>query len=197
MLRLVNVLMHKIYRRLIPIPKKINKLQLRMIYYFDDKLNIPTYTLHPDYVLKYYRPGDETSWADLITISKEFGVWNEDRLRKEIISDLLIGGGVLVTFDNKLIGCAAACNIVSFRPYAVLMNVVVLQEHRNRGLGKVLSSRALGVAHSLKYPGMILQTDDHRRSAIRIYHDLGFEPVMSASSDAQQRWEVIFREEKI
>jgi GNAT superfamily N-acetyltransferase len=177
-----------------PAPKKI---QLRMLCKFDNDFKLPTANLPEGYIFSFYQPGDELSWVELLKSSSEFGNWNEEHLQNEILRYLLPGGGIFVTFDDKLVGCAAACQIASYMPYAVLMYVLVLPEHRNRGLGKALTTNVMEVALRFGYPGMILQTDDRRRSAIHTYYDLGFQPDTSASSDAQQRWENIFREENI
>lgn len=165
--------------------------QLKMLYTFDPDKQVTPPKLPQHYRLLRYVPGYEDQWVQLINSSGEFVRWNRDTLSREVLSGLLTDGGILVAAGDKLAACAAACSMRRFEPYAVLMYVVVLPEHRNRGLGTAIITEALAVCQREGYPGVILHTDDFRVAAIKRYLKLGFVPDIELDHSAKDRWKTI------
>lgn len=175
-------------------PAESNSLpQLRMLKLFakGERTELPA--LPKGYELAFYQAGDEARWLRLINESGEFGVWNEELLQAEILSTLIPGSAVFVIADEKLVACAAGCDLKNFRPFATLMYVVVLSEHRGKGLGVVVTAAAINGAQEAGYPGMILQTDDFRLAAIKTYLKLGFVPHCEHDAGAGARWELALK----
>jgi mycothiol synthase len=143
--------------------------------------------------LALYAPGDEQAWIGLLNASGEFGAWGPSRLSAEILSTLLPDGGVFAVHGGRLIGCASACCMEQYRPWAILMYVVVLPEYRGRGLGQALVWETLRVCQRCGFPGMLLHTEAHRLAAVRSYFKLGFLPQLEAGAAGERQWEVVLR----
>ena len=170
--------------------------QLRMVRKFEPGEQSEGPKLCPGYRVERYVPGDEDRWVSLINASGDFrtwGAWNREILSKEILSGLLPNGGVFAVAGDTLVGCAAVCHWERFHPYAVLMYVVVVPEHRGRGLGTMLTAEAVQVARRLGCPGVILHTDDDRLAAIKTYLRLAFVPDIDAQPCTKARWKRILR----
>jgi GNAT superfamily N-acetyltransferase len=140
------------------------------------------------YRLVRYAAGDEDHWLGLLNASREFGHWDLDRLRRELLSTLLPDGGVFLACDRRLVGCASACSMGEYHPYAILMYVALFPEHRGRGLGQALVWETLRVAQREQFPGLLLHTENHRLAAVRSYFQLGFLPRLGAGAAGKRQW---------
>jgi ribosomal protein S18 acetylase RimI-like enzyme len=149
---------------------------------------LPVPDLAEPYQLLCYAPGDEPRWLELLNGSREFGQWGPERLSKEILSTLLINGGIFAAYRRELIGCASACCIAKFQPDAHLMYVAVLPEHRGKGLGQALVAETLRVCQREGFPGMSLITEAHRLAAVRSYFKLGFTPQFAEGDAGRLEW---------
>jgi ribosomal protein S18 acetylase RimI-like enzyme len=154
--------------------------------------SLPKYELPKEYRLHHYSKGDEEKWLELLNASKEFGVWEEDRLSREMLADLLPNGGTMVQFRNKYVACAAVCHRQEYSPLALLMYVVVLPEHRTKGLGKIVTIESMTIAQHAGYHSFILHTEENRIPAINMYISLEFRPDYTYSEDTRFVWETIF-----
>jgi mycothiol synthase len=143
------------------------------------------------YRLVGHSPGSEPAWAALLSESGEFGEWTVERLRQEMLANLLPEGGAFVECDGRLVACASACAFPAFEPDSVLMYVVTLREHRGSGLGRLVTAAVMEAARRGGYPGIVLQTDVDRLAAIRTYLRLGFVPVLDVDASMPSRWDAI------
>jgi len=145
-------------------------------------------TLPEPYRLLHNAPGDEDRWLELLNASGEFGYWSRERFHQEIGATLLAAGGVFVARGNELVGCASTCFMEQYKPYAILMYVTVLPEHRGQGLGQALVWETMRVARQENYPGLLLHTEKHRYAAVRTYFQLGFLPQFGYEVAGQRLW---------
>jgi ribosomal protein S18 acetylase RimI-like enzyme len=161
---------------------------LRMVRKLHQGEQLPAPAVPEPYRLLRHEPGDEARWVELLNTSGEFGTWTPERLYREMGAVLLPGGGVFAAAGDQLIGCAAACLMEEYRPYAILMYVALLPEHRGKGLGQALTLEAMRVAQAQKFPGMLLHTEAHRPAAVRTYFRLGFLPRLGEGAAGKREW---------
>jgi GNAT superfamily N-acetyltransferase len=140
------------------------------------------------YRLVHYAAGDEERWLELLNATNEFGVWDQKRLSHELLSTLLADGGIFVAYEDRLVGCASACLMPEYKPYAILMYVTLLPEHRGKGLGQALVWETMRVAQCEKFPGLLLHTEAHRYAAVRTYFQLGFLPQVGEETAGKRVW---------
>jgi mycothiol synthase len=166
--------------------------QLEMIWPRERLRESPPVEVAPGYVLRTYRPGDETGFAYLMERAG-FGEWGRERF--EAMRSVVIPGGLFFVVDE------AAGNIVStagahHRPCArhpfggELGWVATEPDHRGRGLGAAVSGAAVARFLGAGYERIYLRTDDFRAPAIRLYMKMGFVPYLFAP-DMPGRWRAI------
>jgi GNAT superfamily N-acetyltransferase len=163
-------------------------LLLRMLRKLYRGEQLPPPPVQEPYRLLRHVPGDEEAWLELLNASGEFGCWNRDRLHDEIGATLLPEGGIFVARGNQLVGCAAACFMEQYQPYAILMYVTVLPEHQGKGLGQALVGETMRVAQRASFPGLLLHTENHRLAAVRTYFQLGFLPRLAEGAAGKRQW---------
>lgn len=172
---------------------EVTASQLRMLARFDSVHDDGMFPVPPGYRLIESGRARRGAWAELLSSSGEFGVVDAAMLKREILSILIRNGAVLIGHGDDLIACAAACFAPRFSPYSLLNYVLVREDHRARGLGLAASAEAMRRARQGGYSGMVLQTDDSREAAIRMYLSLGFQPVTESGPDAPARWEAVMK----
>lgn len=157
------------------LPNKYPNTRLQMKYIFEESSDISQLPQLPNGFLEVrYSPGLEHEWLDIINSSGEFGVWDIDLLEKQILNDLVYQGGVLISYGDCYVACAAICERDEYKPNALLMYVIVKQQFRGFGLGKFITVQAVNTARCLGYAGVVLRTDDYRIPAVKMYSQLGF-----------------------
>ena len=167
--------------------------RLRMVRTFDET-DWPLADTPQGCRLVHFQPGQEADWIELFNASEEFGTWDQEKLRAKILSGLIPSGGLLVEYGHEFIATASACRWERFDPYAVLEYVVVHPDFRSKGLGRTVVAGALDAARRAGFPGMVLETDDFRLPAIRVYLKLGFKPDLEALPETQKRWRRVLQQ---
>lgn len=173
-------------RQLIEFAKPKNKYpQLQMIWPQAKLAQAPTWTMPQGYTLKTYGPQDEEEYLALMRLAG-FTYWTEEVL-KETLASALPGGLVFVVHDKtkKIVATTVACHRGYLR--GELGWVAADPDHQGKGLGYVVCSAVIKCFLEAGYREIYLQTDDFRLPAIKIYLNLGFEPVLS-DADMRQRW---------
>jgi mycothiol synthase len=99
---------------------------------------------------------------------------------------------IFVTKDDTPVATAAAWQKERFGPVIGCMHMVgVRPGHQGKNLGYWVS---LGAMHQFVAEGKIeavLETDDFRIPAVKIYLKIGFEPVL-IDENQRQRWKTVF-----
>jgi GNAT superfamily N-acetyltransferase len=156
-------------------PKRVRiQKNIRMIYIFKEGSTIEIPSILNKYHYCRYQPKFERQWIDLLNNNHELGHWDEDRFLNEMLGNLLIGTETMLFDQEKLIGTCAAFSMESYKPYLVLAYPIVLPAYRNQGLGTFLVSKTLEICHFAGYPGIVLNTQHYRASAIKVYQKIGF-----------------------
>jgi GNAT superfamily N-acetyltransferase len=155
--------------------------------------NLPPVAMPAGYRLRTYQPGDEEAWAQIMNT----GI-GENHTATSTRADLIErpafrpeGLFFAVTDDGEAAGSACAWRLTSLGDEIGYVHMVCVRpEHRGRHLGYWVS---LAVLHCFRAWGMreaILETDDFRLSALRIYLELGFVPVLRADDPTHpERWQ--------
>lgn len=168
-------------------PKKENLPQLRMGY----PLSVPPVVggLPAAYQVRAFGTGDEQGWVELLTANGELGEWNLERIAG------VLGGGLKKQFfvadGGQLAACAGVHDVVlDGAEYWEIGWVASHPAHRGKGLGGQVTAAAVGYALTLPWRPILLRTDDFRLSAIKVYLQLGFVPLLDHPSYLE-RWRLI------
>jgi mycothiol synthase len=175
--------------------------QLRMVRpHLDD---LPALLIPAGYGLRTFEPGDERAWADIMEASSGLGrEWTIEKVRERMVEreQFEPGGLFFATCDadggRPVASATAWRKDVTERVMGTVHMVCALDDHRGKGLGRLVS---LAVLHHLQKRGFRtadLSTDDFRVPAIRSYLGLGFVPVYLTDDarvdDHEARWSAIF-----
>ncbi len=147
------------------------------------------------YTFRTYRPGDEAGWTTLMNTG-EMGTWTVERTLDELTGRPQFDrdGLFLITVgpDEQAVGSACAW----LPDYAetetgILHMVCVLPDHRGKRLSYAV---CLAVLHRFRQRGfrrVTLSTNDWRLGAVKVYLELGYQPVYRHPMHPQQWQEVI------
>lgn len=107
--------------------------------------------------------------------------WPTAENREQIFNQLKeSGGSVLGAVDNGKIVGTCTVNICpnfswSGRPYAIIENVIVTKDERNKGIGKALLTAAKDYARSKNCYKVALLTGAKEKFVLQFYESAGFD----------------------
>jgi mycothiol synthase len=138
-------------------------------------------------------PADADGLARLLTAS--FGEpWDPDRVRRDLLEDATVTQTFLIRDGERIVATASSRMLPETHPGAGYLHWVASDpETRGRGIGRAV---VLAVLHRFAADGCaasVLETDDHRLAAIKLYLRLGFVPEYR-EADHQRRWSAILRQ---
>jgi mycothiol synthase len=155
--------------------------------------------LPPGYHLRTYWPGDEAGWAELMNTG-EMGTWTVERAIAELTGrprpQFDPEGLFLLTCapEERVVGSACAWLLdPAETATGVLHMVCVLPEHRGRRLSYGLCLAVLQRFRRRGFRRVLLNTNDWRLGALKVYLELGFQPVYRHPLHARQWQEVVQR----
>lgn len=153
--------------------------------------------LPPGYGFRTYRPGDEAGWAELMNTGS-MGIWTVERTIAELTNrprpQFEPEGLFLITAEQpeRIVGSACAwLRDPVEREAGILHMVCVLPEHRGKRLSYAV---CLAVLHRFRERGfrrVSLSTNDWRLGAVKVYLELGFQPLYQHPMHPQQWQEVV------
>jgi mycothiol synthase len=149
------------------------------------------------YHFRTYQPGDEGGWAALMNTG-QMGEWTAGRTVLELTGrprpQFDPEGLFLITAGPDGVPAGSACAWLldpNDKDTGILHMVCVLPEHRGRRLSYAL---CLAVLHRFRQRGfqrVALSTNDWRLGAVKVYLELGFQPVYRHPMHPQQWQEVV------
>ncbi|SEN81361.1 Ribosomal protein S18 acetylase RimI [Paenibacillus sp. OV219] len=157
-----------------------------------DLADLPELELSPGYELRYYQPGDEKHWEQIVQLA--FG-WQKD-FHKAIANDPFFKPErvLFICYNDKPVATACAWYEEKFGEHCGYVHMVgVHPEHSGKGLGYSVSLAVLQQMRSEGFDRAVLETDDFRLSAIKIYLRLGFKPTYIHDNHAG-RWDQVYRQ---
>lgn len=165
--------------------------QLRMVWTSEEYT--PEISLPEGYKLRRFREGDEEDYIRILNMS-DLGKWNLERLKRNILSNLLSPEGIyFAVYDDVPVATAAAFDRTSDddRQNNILRGelgwVASDPQHRGKGLGLSVCGAVVNHLLGLGYDHIYLSTDHWRLPAIKTYLKLGFESQRD-TPDARFMW---------
>ena len=161
----------------------------------DDLDDLPEIVIPEGYELRTFRPGDEGAWCEIMEGSVGQG-WTAEKCRTQLTEDARFRPENLffATCDGQPVGSACAWQVdLQDRQTGRVHMVAVLEEHRGKGLGRLLNAAVLRRLKDLGFHQADLLTDDWRHAAIKTYLSIGFRPRHTHSTHPE-RWEAVFAE---
>jgi mycothiol synthase len=150
------------------------------------------------YEVRTYHDGDESAWANIMNTGIGEN-WTAERCRESLTGRaqfLPDGLFFAVRHDGDgevLAGSACAWRLTPHEWTVGYVHMVCVRpEHRGRRLGYWLTLAVLHYFRNRGFKRAILDTDDFRLPAIRVYLDLGFEPELTHASHPG-RWDAVAR----
>ena len=144
------------------------------------------------YVLRTYRPGDEEGWAEVLRLAG-FGEWTAEKCRDYVVEPTRLAGSHLVAYGEQVVAVTFATPQKEDPEVGHLDYVATRPEHRGMHLGRAVCTGVMRFFFERGRKRMELLTDDWRLPAVKLYLNLGFEPVLGRG-DMVGRWEVVFGE---
>jgi mycothiol synthase len=146
------------------------------------------------FALRTYRPGDESAWIDVIRRGYG-GEWGEEAFERCVRSDdaFLPERLFFATHAERLVGTAGAFQKLFHGDRTGYVHMMaVLPEFRHRGLGTALLRVCLRYFKSQGWQDAVLDTEEGRLDAIRLYLQNGFAPYPELPGD-DARWAEVLR----
>jgi O-antigen/teichoic acid export membrane protein len=135
---------------------------------------------------------DFQQWAELLNLDGSMGVWSPERIRDEILPQLIAPEAALLLYHgDRLIGCLCCESCCPPRDGAgMLMWLIIDLQHRGKRLASYLWRRALQCFAVRGYAKVYLQTDSFRHPALQFFLSKGGKPVYDSLSSLLQWWSV-------
>lgn len=147
------------------------------------------------FALRTFREGDESSWLEIIRGSYE-GDWGPDSFARCIRGDaaFLPERLFFATHNNRPVGVAGAFQkLIHGDRTGYVHMMAVLPAHRRRGLGTALLCACLQYFRAQGWSDAVLDTENTRLDAIRLYLRNGFLPMPEIPGD-EERWAEVLRQ---
>ena len=137
---------------------------------------------------------DERDLAHVLTTSFE-EEWSIERVRSSLTAAPDVLAVYVVTWNDRPVATASSRYHPEQFPDAGYVHWVGgLPEHAGRGLGSALMERLRQDFHERGYGSAILETDDQRLPAIKVYLRHGYLPLYDVKGeDHRPRWTAIFQ----
>ena len=169
--------------------RSIRPGQLKMVR--RDLKRLPRPRAARGYRLRAYRPGDEAEWARIVKAAIG-GNWDAKSAHSNLTGqERFFPDGLFFaeTSRGQIAGTACAWRRTASECEEGELHMVAVDEnHRGHGLGRALCVAVLRYFREKGFKRVRLSTDDFRLPAVKIYLDLGFEPVILDELH-RQRWQ--------
>lgn len=166
------------------------KPQLELQFVNSHRVEVPT--LPEGYTLRVYRPEDE---SQVISLLNNVGIaFNTDYLKDALSICLPNGCFVIDHLKSKTIVSTMMARHVSSinHPFGGRIDWLATDpNHRGLGLGKISAKSATRRLQQAGYDDIWVTTDDQRIGALKIFHGIGFRPVISSSME--KRWQEVYK----
>lgn len=152
----------------------------------------PLPELPAGYILREFRSSDLEALSAMMRLAFEDDQWTSERLRRVLTEAPDVKKTFIVEANGLPIASASARVMPDIHPGSGYVHwVAVDPAHRGLNLGHYVT---LATLHEFKNMGLndaVLETDDHRLAAIKIYQSLGFVPEHRHDSHLE-RWAIVF-----
>ncbi len=151
----------------------------------------PMPELPPGYLLREYRVEDLEPLSALMRVAFEDPQWTASRLKQVLIDAPDVRRIYIVDYEGRPVSTASARLMPEQHPGSGYIHwVATSPEHRGNHLGYTVTLACLYAFREFGCRDAVLETDDHRLAAIRIYQGLGFVPEERDPSHVE-RWAAV------
>ncbi len=165
----------------------------QLVMRLDDLSGLPEPEPPEGYLVRHFQPGDAQAWCDVIAASFG-GERTLESFEKSMRGDPAFRPErIWLAFrGDKAAATASAWRRLKFGPDAGYLHMVGCKpECTGKGLGRAVSLAALRQMAREGRSAAVLETDDFRLPAIRLYLRLGFKPFI-VHENQPDRWRRIF-----
>ncbi|AZS17868.1 GNAT family N-acetyltransferase [Paenibacillus lutimineralis] len=155
----------------------------------DSLTDLPQLKIPEGYSLRSFQPSDVTEWENVIRISfaREIAFGDKIGFQPPFQPEKIL----FLCHQDMIVATAVAWEKEDSDPRCGYLHMVgALPGYSGQGLGYTIVLAAL---HRMREEGKrqaVLETDDFRLAAIRVYYKLGFLPVL-LDRDHRDRWAII------
>jgi mycothiol synthase len=143
------------------------------------------------YVLREYQSDDLAPLATLLDLAFDDMNWTPETVLERLIDAPDVKKTYIIAGEGKLVATASARILPEEFPGSGYLHwVAVHPEHRGKQLGAIISIAVLKKFVALGCKDAVLETQDSRLPAIKIYKKLGFEEVHIHPSH-KLRWAMV------
>jgi len=156
--------------------------------------DVPDVAIPEGYTWRTFREDDEAAWCEIIEGNIGEG-WTADKFELAIFTAPQFDpdGLFLAFLGDEPAGTSCAWRKSPDETAQGILHMLAVREaHRNRGLGTFLTFKVLEYLRERGFKSCFLTTDDDRLAAIKVYLNLGFEPVYTHENHPP-RWRAVFR----
>jgi ribosomal protein S18 acetylase RimI-like enzyme len=147
--------------------------------------------LPPEYNLRLCQTEDIAGVAQLMAAAFQDETWTTERVERDLIGAEDVKNTYVIICDNTPVATASVrLDAGRFPGSGYVHWVAAHPEHSGKRLGYIVSLAVLRELAQLGCTDAILETDDHRLSAIVTYRQLGFLPEHRDETHLS-RWEAI------
>ncbi len=154
--------------------------------------NLPLLPPLPDgYVIRDYKAEDLEPLSALMRIAFEDPQWSSDKLRRVLVDASDVKRIIVIEHAGLPVATASARLMPEQHPGSGYVHwVAVDPTHRGKRLGYIVTLACLYAFRDFGCRDAVLETDDHRLAAIKIYQELGFTPEDRHPTHAE-RWAIV------
>jgi mycothiol synthase len=136
-------------------------------------------------------PEDVPDVAELLGAAFPERTWTPYTTRRELVDDRTVKGTFLLEFAGRPVATASARLLPERFPGSGYLHWVAADpEHRGRGHGRYVTLAVLHVFVAMDCHDAVLETEDFRLPALRMYLSLGFVPEFRHPSH-EERWSAV------
>jgi len=175
-------------RALLARPMRAGNLPIKMVR--ENLESIPEFMLPQGYSLRWYKSGDEAVWARIQRRSDTLNQITAQLFEQQFGLDSALLAArqcYLVNAEDAEIGSATAWfkNDFEGRNFGRVHWVAILPEYQGRGLSKPLMTAICRRLRELGHEGAYLSTSSARLTAIKLYLQFGFKPLIRSVEEGE------------
>ncbi len=146
----------------------------------------------PDgYAIRSLLAGDEQALADMLAAAFPEHAWDLAAVQKDLLGPADVEKTYVAVHHGMVVGTATARYVPDWYPHSQYVHWVgVHPHHRGKDLGKWLTVRVMEHGREAGRRDAVLETDDFRIPAIKVYLSLSFVPECRSEGDAA-RWAMV------
>jgi mycothiol synthase len=153
---------------------------------------LPAVIVPAGYALRAMRPEEGPCWTRIV--NEAFGQDKPAFFEKTMRPDLAfrLDRVLFITRNDEPVATASAWHVPKWGEGTGYLHYVATRpDHAGRHVGEVVSIAALHKMVTEGHTSAVLQTDDFRLAAVKVYLRLGFEPVL-VDENQRDRWPAVF-----